>query len=40
MAAIANAVYAAIGSRMGELPMSPDRVVAAMQGAQLSEAAG
>ena len=40
MAAIANAIYAAIGCRMGELPMSPDKVVAAMRGAQLSEAAG
>ena len=30
MAAIANAIYNAIGVRLGELPMSPDRVVAAL----------
>ena len=40
MAAIANAIHNAIGSRLGELPMSPDKVVAALQDAQLSEAAG
>jgi len=40
MAAIANAIHNAIGCRMGELPMSPDKVVAALQDAQLSEAAG
>ena len=40
MAAIANAIYDAMGSRLGELPMSPDRVVAALQEHQLGEAAG
>ena len=40
MAAIANAIHNAIGCRMSELPMSPDKVVAALQDAQLSEAAG
>ena len=40
MAAIANAIHNAISCRMGELPMSPDKVVAALQAAQLSEAAG
>ena len=40
MAAIANAIYDAMGSRLGELPMSPDRVVAALQENQLVEAAG
>ncbi len=40
MAAIANAIHNAIGSRMGELPMSPDKIIAALQDAQLSEAAG
>ena len=29
-AAIANAIYGAIGIRMKELPMSPDRILAAM----------
>jgi xanthine dehydrogenase molybdenum-binding subunit len=29
-AAIANAIYDAIGIRMKELPMSPDRILAAM----------
>jgi CO/xanthine dehydrogenase Mo-binding subunit len=29
-AAIANAIYDAIGIRMTELPMSPDRILAAM----------
>ena len=40
MAAIANAIYDALGHRLGELPMSPDRVVAALQESQLVEAAG
>ena len=40
MAAIANAMYDAMGSRLGELPMSPDRVVAALQEHQLVAAAG
>jgi xanthine dehydrogenase molybdenum-binding subunit len=40
MAAIANAIYDAIGVRLGELPMSPDKVVAALQANQLQEAAG
>lgn len=40
MAAIANALYDALGRRLGELPMSPDRVVAALQENQLGEAAG
>jgi CO/xanthine dehydrogenase Mo-binding subunit len=40
MAAIANAIYDAIGCRLGELPMSPDRVVAALQEHQLEVAAG
>ena len=40
MAAIANAIHNAVGSRMGELPMSPDKIIAALQDAQLSEAAG
>ena len=40
MAAIANAIHNAISCRMGELPMSPDKVVAALQDAQLAEAAG
>lgn len=40
MAAIANAIYDALGCRLGELPMSPDRVVAAVQENQLVEAAG
>ena len=40
MAAIANAIYNATSCRLGELPMSPDKVVAALQDAQLAEAAG
>lgn len=32
MAAIANAIYDAIGTRLLQLPMSPDRVLAAIQG--------
>ena len=43
MAAVANAIYDAVGARMGELPMSPDKVVAALQTlqvTQLAEAAG
>ena len=31
MAAIANAIYHAVGVRLSELPMSPDRVTAALQ---------
>jgi len=31
MAAIANAIYHATGVRMRELPMSPDRILAALQ---------
>jgi len=31
MAAIANAIYGATGARLNELPMRPDRVVAALQ---------
>ena len=31
MAAIANAIYHATGLRMRELPMSPDRILAALQ---------
>ena len=42
MAAIANAIYDAVGVRLRELPMSPDRVVAALQrhSEQYQEAAG
>ncbi|NKB70629.1 MAG: molybdopterin-dependent oxidoreductase [Candidatus Latescibacteria bacterium] len=42
MAAIANAVYQAVGVRLEDLPMSPDRVVAglAAKGEDLQEAAG
>ncbi len=40
MAAIANAIYDAIGVRLGELPMSPDKVIAALQANSLQEAAG
>jgi CO/xanthine dehydrogenase Mo-binding subunit len=42
MAAIANAIYDAIGERLFELPMSPDRVMAAIQRktAESREAAG
>ncbi|MFT5089567.1 MAG: xanthine dehydrogenase molybdenum-binding subunit [Candidatus Latescibacterota bacterium] len=40
MAAIANAIYDAIGTRLGSLPMSPDKVVAALQANELQEAAG
>ena len=42
MAAVANAIYRAIGVRLNALPMSPDRVVAALQevGQQFQEAAG
>jgi CO/xanthine dehydrogenase Mo-binding subunit len=42
MAAIANAIYHAVGVRLEDLPMSPDRVVAALQQkvAKLQEAAG
>lgn len=42
MAAVANAVYDAIGVRLGSLPMSPDRVLAAIQSkaAEHQEAAG
>ncbi|SVB65627.1 uncharacterized protein METZ01_LOCUS218481, partial [marine metagenome] len=31
MAAVANAIYAATGVRMGELPMSPERLQKAME---------
>ena len=42
MAAIANAINDAIGVRLCELPMSPDKVMAALlsKGAGYSEAAG
>jgi CO/xanthine dehydrogenase Mo-binding subunit len=42
MAAIANAIYNAVGVRLRELPMSPDRIVAALQrhSEQYQEAAG
>jgi xanthine dehydrogenase molybdenum-binding subunit len=42
MAAVANAIYDAVGVRLGSLPMSPDRVLAAMvaKAAQHQEAAG
>ena len=42
MAAIANAIYHAVGVRLADLPMSPDRVTAALQQAaqQHQEAAG
>ena len=42
MAAIANAIYNATGLRMRELPMSPDRILAALQEAEKEylEAAG
>ena len=40
MAAIANAIYNATSCRLGELPMSPDKVIAALQDAPLAEAAG
>jgi CO/xanthine dehydrogenase Mo-binding subunit len=39
MAAIANAVADATGKRLVELPMSPDKVMAALQ-SEYSEAAG
>jgi CO/xanthine dehydrogenase Mo-binding subunit len=38
MAAIANAIYDAIGVRLNELPMSPDKVIAALHKNQLQEA--
>jgi len=42
MAAIANAIYHAVGVRLTDLPMSPDRVSVALQQAarQHQEAAG
>lgn len=42
MAAIANAIYDAIGERLFELPMSPDKVMAALlrKNASYSDAAG
>ena len=42
MAAIANAIYSATGLRMRELPMSPDRILSALQEAEKEylEAAG
>ena len=30
-AAVANAIYAAVGARVTELPMTPERVVAALR---------
>ena len=38
MAAIANAIYDAIGIRLNELPMSPDKVIAALHKNQFQEA--
>jgi CO/xanthine dehydrogenase Mo-binding subunit len=38
MAAIANAIYDAIGVRLNELPMSPDKVIAALHKNQFQEA--
>ena len=42
MAAIANAIYQATGQRMGELPITPERIVAAsqMSESKFQEAAG
>ncbi|MEE2833557.1 MAG: xanthine dehydrogenase family protein molybdopterin-binding subunit, partial [Candidatus Latescibacterota bacterium] len=42
MAAVANAIFDAIGERLYELPMSPDKVMAAIlrKGDGYSEAAG
>ena len=40
MAAIANAIYDAVGVRLRELPMSPDKVVAALHTKNMSHAAG
>ncbi len=40
MGAVANAIYDAIGVRLGDLPMSPDKVIAALQKNQMQEAAG
>ena len=41
MAAIANAIHDAIGVRLTELPMSPDKVLGGLQGSsQFGEAAG
>ena len=42
MAAIANAIYAAVGVRMTDLPMSPDRVTAAIleKAQDMADAAG
>ena len=39
MAAIANAIYQATGKRMQDLPITPDRMVAAMY-EEMAEAAG
>ena len=41
MAAIANAIYAATGCRMTELPITPDKLITALQErADVREAAG
>jgi CO/xanthine dehydrogenase Mo-binding subunit len=40
MAAVANAIYAATGRRLQELPMNPDRVHRALEGSEYGEAAG
>ena len=40
MAAIANAIYNAIGVRLRDLPMSPDKVIAALHSDEISNAAG
>jgi CO/xanthine dehydrogenase Mo-binding subunit len=42
MAAIANAIYDAIGVRLTDLPMSPDRVTAAIlaKAQDMADAAG
>ena len=40
MAAIANAICDGVGVRLTELPMSPDRVMAALQAAGEAVAAG
>ena len=40
MAAVANAIYQATGKRLQDLPMNPDRVIAALHENQVREAAG
>ena len=40
MAAVANAIYQATGKRLQDLPMNPDRVIAALHEDQIREAAG